>query len=271
MSLGELLRAGVRGLKVRRAERLPGHSRRPGWRVETEAGTFALRLYALEEAEAARGLHDLSAFLRPVGYPVPPAELRSTTIPGELALLQPWLPGEPLLEVLRRSPERSTELGRAFGRLHARLHALPVPDEARARLPVRTLARTRADRTAWLHLDYHPLNILVQGDGPGTLPDFSVLDWENVALGDPRLDVARTLSILSVDPGFWTLAAGERRAALAFRRGYLAGYAATGGNLSGLPPFLAWAGEWMGQDLAHRFTPAQLRHVARWAAYWRGC
>lgn len=47
-----------------------------------------------------------------------------------------------------------------------------------------------------LHLDLHPLNLLVSDDGELT----GVLDGPNAAAGHPDLDRARTWSILTLDP-----------------------------------------------------------------------
>ena len=117
---------------------------------------------------------------------------------------------------------------------------------------------------AWLHLDYHLLKVLVDGETVS-----AVLDWENVALGEAGADVARTLSLLSVDPGIWRLRGQARRTVRSFRRGYLAGYAEVADLPGNSPGWLTWAGEFMLQDLGNRLDAAELAQVARWTRYWQ--
>ncbi|WP_216325849.1 phosphotransferase family protein [Deinococcus aestuarii] len=250
------------GYAVRKVERLPGASGNPSWRVETAAGTFAVRLYPRSEAGTAHGLARLAEALRAGAYPVP--RVGAVGVTGEHAVLvQEWAPGVPVAAALEETPGRAYDLGLAVGETHARLHALPVPAEAHAALRRLDGPTGVPASPAWLHLDYHPLNVLVEGGAVS-----AVLDWENVALGDARLDVARTLSILSADPAVWAISGARRRVLLSFRCGYLEGYAQAGGRLDGLPPFLAWAGEFMRRDLRGRFADERLRHVTRWTRAW---
>jgi aminoglycoside phosphotransferase (APT) family kinase protein len=55
---------------------------------------------------------------------------------------------------------------------------------------------TGSDRVCVLHLDLHPLNVLVSGVGELT----GVLGWANAAAGPAVLDRARSWAILSLDP-----------------------------------------------------------------------
>lgn len=119
---------------------------------------------------------------------------------------------------------------------------------------------------ALIHLDFHPSNVLVKGEVTG------VLDWENVRLGDARADVARTLSILSVDPAVSKLPRAGRQLRRRFRLAYLAGYVSlTGENaLAELKPYLAWAGDFMRRDLASRLKPEEALMIERWTRRWAG-
>jgi aminoglycoside phosphotransferase (APT) family kinase protein len=101
-----------------------------------------------------------------------------------------------------------------------------------------------------LHLDLHPLNILVSaGEVTG------VLDWANAAAGDPVLDRARSWAILTLDP-----AAGARQAHpgwQALTRGW-----AQAAGLDTIPGWArAWACRFMLTDLARRYSPGDLAHV----------
>src|SRR5215212_7115084 len=59
------------------------------------------------------------------------------------------------------------------------------------------LREVAADTAQLLHLDYHPLNVMTDGHRMTT-----VLDWANAQVGDPRADVARSFSILAIEPSW---------------------------------------------------------------------
>ena len=132
-----------------------------------------------------------------------------------------------------QQPWRVWALGRAFGRMQARIHAVRAPalgsasdadwiawagpDEPGLQAILR---RTASKNCTLLHLDYHPLNVLTDGT-----QITAVLDWANARSGDARADVARTYTILAVQPlgpGRQPLALGALRHLLArsWRRGY---------------------------------------------------
>jgi aminoglycoside phosphotransferase (APT) family kinase protein len=155
----------------------------------------------------------------------------------ESAVLLELVPGRPAGELAE--PEHAAAAGRACGALHDRLAGLAAPAGLRE-LPGR-------ERNL-LHLDLHPYNVLVDDAGDVT----AVIDWTNAAAGDPALDVARTWSILTLDP-----------AALARRdRGWRALTEAWLDGLGEVPaPARAWACRFMLEDLAKRHDPAALQHV----------
>lgn len=238
--------------------RLPGGSRVPSWRVDARGEVFAVKFYAGADSRAAFVAERLSAWLGDARFPVPRAT--ACAFPGGVALVTPWVRGRTIADVLQHEPWHAAALGGAFGEAHARLHALPVPDEARS--DVTLLDGGRSVR--WLHLDFHPANVLTDAGGVT-----AVLDWENVRLGDPRWDVARTLSVLSVDPGVRALPANAWAVVRAFRRAYLAEYTRRGERLDAMASFLGWAGETMRLDLAHRYAESDLEHVERWERHVR--
>lgn len=121
------------------------------------------------------------------------------------------------------------------------------------------------DETRLLHLDYHPQNVLTDGERIT-----GVVDWANTWAGDPRADAARTISILLVDP----LARkpllqgiGLRIFAWAWR----AGYQREGGQLKEMAIFYAWAGTVIQNDLARRYKgrPEELWPARRWTDKWK--
>jgi hypothetical protein len=121
-----------------------------------------------------------------------------------------------------------------------------------------------------LHLDYHPLNVLTE-NGKVT----AVLDWANATTGDPRADLARTLSILRMAPLPTGLTGAVARIQLrAFEAGWRYGYEEVVGPTDSLAPFCWWAGLAMERDLSPRLgrldlpwlTPAFFDRVRAWTA-----
>lgn len=123
---------------------------------------------------------------RRAGYPVPAVhDVR------EDALVLERIDGPTMLEDLRRRPWRLRSHARLLAQLHRRLHAIPF------------------DGMALVHLDLHPLNVLLSPNGP------VVIDWTNARGGEPALDVAMTWVIMATSGG---------RAGHVFLRPYLAGF-----------------------------------------------
>ncbi len=220
---------------------LSGQSKVPSWRVEAIDGTFAVKVY--EEEVAARLRFVVTSWLHRAGFPLPVTHVRRGL--AHTVLASAWMEGETLAAALTTAPHQVHDLGRAFGHAHAQLHALSVPEHVVTALT--TLGPSLPPGCSVLHLDYHPLNVLVQDAQVA-----AVLDWENVCLGDPRYDVARTLTTLSVDPAIQVLDAGTRRSVRWLRQAYLNGYREAGGSTEDLAPFLTWAGQFMLEDLYHR-------------------
>jgi hypothetical protein len=74
-------------------------------------------------------------------------------------------------------------MGSELAELHQWLHRLPAPDW------VKRAPRGAGDRL--LHMDLHPLNVLVARNGP------VVIDWTNAACGDPSVDVALAWTLIA--------------------------------------------------------------------------
>jgi aminoglycoside phosphotransferase (APT) family kinase protein len=191
-------------------------------------------------------------------------------------LLLDWCAGMMLVEALGRWPERASDLGAACGEMLARIHSVTVPvehqDHAWLRwggltpddpLSRQLVAFARHDRL--LHLDFHPLNVLTDGERIT-----AVLDWANAHSGDPRADLARAISIIRLDAG--DAPPEARPILLAFERGLRGGYSATAGPLLDMPLFHIWAGRAMLHDLSPRLTtnPAQAARIRRWIRLWKG-
>ncbi|MEP9381172.1 phosphotransferase [Nocardioides cheoyonin] len=121
-----------------------------------------------EEAEVMRRLTC-------AGYPVPKVH----RVSGPEIVLQ-RVEGPTLAEAMVAGDVTVAEGATLLAELHDRLHAIDWPDGV------------------LLHLDLHPLNVILSPDGP------VVVDWSNARPGDPGLDVALTVLILAqleISPG----------------------------------------------------------------------
>ena len=168
------------------------------------------------------------------------------------AILITRLPGRPAGDLSGiDDPGRCRERGRACGRIHSALASVTAP-------PAVPVVPDQLGRQL-LHLDLHFLNVLVGDDDRVT----GVLDWANTAAGDPALDRARTWTILRHDPAVRSGLAEPGNAGLA---ALVDGWVEEAG-LDALPETepvaVAWACRFMVRDLAGRYRPDELAHVAR--------
>lgn len=223
------------------------------WRFSTDDGRdHVLRVFHLPHAPeiARRERLALDACARS-GMPAPRVELTGEY--GGLPLtVQSWCPGTPLLTLIERRPWTLLRLGRLFGSTQARLHRIPVPEALRSEAPRDWAFRVTEEHTAlaeeaiatapatdtMVHLDYHPLNVIV--DARGTA---SVIDWSYVGAADPRVDLAVTAATLLAAPA----PPGPTRPVLNLMRSLLlrlweSGYRATAGSLPDYRVLLPWAG-----------------------------
>ncbi len=248
------------------------------WRVETTGARYALRLLGANQRSQATRELAASRWAHAHGLPVP-GIVASGFWQDRPAYLMEWAEGQTLAATLLNSSsgmEAAPRLGQEFGIIQARIHLLTPPtdpsivdrdwrtwEQLDAELASR-LERFPNVSTALLHLDYHPLNVLTAADGIS-----AVLDWANVHIGDPRIDLARTLAILQLAPLPDPTAIDILRT---FEAGWREGYAMTAGAFD-IPPLLRWwAGAAMEQDLAPKVSTrsapwlneAYLTRIRRW-------
>src|SRR5919112_1344549 len=164
------------------------------FRVELGGELHALRVFRPGEDGVARREAQVMRAAGEGGVPIPRvcAEGRWR---DRAALLLSWCPGRPMAEELAARPWRAWPLGVLFGRCQAAIYGSPSPEALRA------AGRAWIDwagpgEEALVHLDYHPLNVMTDGERVT-----GVLDWTNARAGDPRADHARTLTILRLDSG----------------------------------------------------------------------
>jgi aminoglycoside phosphotransferase (APT) family kinase protein len=254
------------------------------WRVEHGRATYALRVFRPDQTAQWRREVAVMQSAAERGLPVP--RVHGTTVWQEHpALLLSWCPGRPLLDEVRARPWQVWALGVAMGRLQARLHAAPapaalaqvlpawIPRAGEAELALQTRLQLLARRpAALLHLDYHPLNVM---SADRTLT--GVLDWANAAVGDPRADLARTVTLLRLPPAPpgapAVLVFGLRRV---LEAGWRRGYQQVAGPFGDMAAFYAWAGAMMERDLRPKLgkpgvwlQPRDLARIQRWTMAWK--
>ncbi|MGH2820801.1 MAG: phosphotransferase family protein, partial [Actinomycetota bacterium] len=242
----------------------------------------ALRVFAVGEGERARREVEAMRLASAGGIPTPsvPAEAE---VHGRPCLVAQWLDGSTVVDALGAGVSDAAALGAAVGEAQARLRRVAVPPTSVLRrrdwiawmgsddLDLAAELSRRASGGRLLHLDLHPMNVLVNDTGAVT----GVLDWANAAAGDPRADFARTYSILHLDPHVELhpeLSHSRRR----FADAWEGACRATDWDDEDLAVFFVWAGAVMVADLLPRirrgaapFGEDSLDPVRKWAARWR--
>jgi aminoglycoside phosphotransferase (APT) family kinase protein len=112
-------------------------------------------------------------YVRSQGFPVPAVEEVSD---DGLDMVMERIDGSDMVAVMSKRPWSIPRQGRLLADLHRRLHDLAAP-EWLEEAPV-----GRGDRV--LHLDLHPLNVMISRTGP------VVIDWTGACRGNPAVDVA---------------------------------------------------------------------------------
>ena len=246
-----------------------GGASRSAWIVRAAGASYVLRL------GSSTGLTDAQlaamAAARAGGLPAPELITR-TTAQGSDAVLLSWLPGSPLSSALVGEPERARRFGMLMGETQRRLHQIAAPsevvdvlDDGGHPFAAGRGMRGLPDGEALLHLDWHPLNLLVD-EGSRIC---GIVDWDNARRGHPLLDLARTHSLLTVEPSLASLPIETRDLLSELVDGWADGY---GREAREIPAAChEWAGRVMLADLAPRYTetPAALDGLRRWTEGWR--
>lgn len=266
--------------RPRSSERVSGGRDTAIFRVELGGELHALRVFRPGEDGVARREVQVMRAAGEGGVPIPRvcAEGRWR---DRAALLLSWCPGRPMAEELAARPWRAWPLGVLFGRCQAAIHFRSSPEALRAAgrawidwagpgeeaLAAR-LRKTDPCEDSLVHLDYHPLNVMTDGERIT-----GVLDWTNARAGDPRADYARTLTILRLDSG--TASPLVLAVLRVFEAGWRRGYRRIAGRPSDMAPYYAWAGAVMLRDRGPRpdlpggMTARELGRVRAWAERWK--
>jgi aminoglycoside phosphotransferase (APT) family kinase protein len=112
------------------------------------------------------------AFMREQGYPVPAVDELSD---DGFELVMERIEGVTMVEAIGKAPWTVRRQGATLADLHRRLHEIEAPDF----LPTAPVG----SGTKVLHLDLHPLNVMIGPKGA------FVIDWPNARRGDPDVDV----------------------------------------------------------------------------------
>ena len=127
-------------------------------------------------ATEARTMEYVSAH----GYPVPAVDEISD---DGADLVMERIDGPSMIDLVGRRPWTMRRHGTMLGELHQQLHEISAPDWL-ADAPFGTGGQL-------LHLDLHPLNVIISTRGP------VVIDWPNARRGDGNSDVALTWVLLA--------------------------------------------------------------------------
>ena len=196
--------------------------------------------WARHEAEVARVAHAAGAPVPAVGYVL--------EVDGRPGIVCERVDGRSLRDQLTAAPWRSGAIGAALARLHRALHERRAAPGRLPRLREKVTSAVVASREvlgddagralealaalpdgdALCHYDFHPDNVLGEGDGA------RIIDWSNGCVGPPAADVARTLLVLRSPYLPDDVPAALRPFAAGVKRWLAAGYASEYRRLSGL-------------------------------------
>ena len=142
------------------------------------------------------------------GLPVP-AVYDTVEVEGRHGIIYERIDGSSMLEEFIAKPDELKQFAKLFAELHVKIHSIEIGDLPlqRQRLEekirnakplsekIKNAAlkslRQLADDNVLCHGDFHPDNILMSMRGP------IVIDWNDVSLGNPLADIARTLLLLN--------------------------------------------------------------------------
>jgi aminoglycoside phosphotransferase (APT) family kinase protein len=122
------------------------------------------------------------------GYPVP--HIEEVRADGTEIIME-RIDGPIMVDAMVRPPWKLGDHLRLLADLHDQLHRIPAPDWLPAMPDTDVDAETKRDGNKLLHLDLHPLNVIMSPHGP------VVVDWPNARGGDPMVDVAISYALIA--------------------------------------------------------------------------
>ena len=245
------------------------------YKVDVKPGeTYALRLLPFKKHDQFINERIMIEIAIDNRVPVPEV-YKIVTYENYSVMLMEWGAGQTVFEELKRNPKNAIRLGYEFGNVQALINSISLPslegrsqswispttDEKRIlnRIPRNSL------KSNLIHLDYHPLNVLTDGE-----KITAVIDWANSTIGDYRYDISRTLSILQL--------AGIKhfqdnpQVIVKFEEGWRKGHEEVLGrpleSIEYFSLFNAWSGLRMKRDLAAEINVDDRIKIQEWIIYW---
>jgi len=200
----------------------------------------------LRRSRRGRSLEREARLMRYVaghGFPAPRVEdLRA----GGAELIMERIEGPTMLQAVARRPWTLRRNAARLATLHRRLHAIAAPT---------WLERFLGGDACVVHLDLHPLNVVLSPNGP------VLLDWTNARAGVGEADVALTWLVMAAaelgETGVRGVAGGVIRAL--FLRAFLAQF-----ELAGIRAALPAVAAWKCED--RNMRPVEIDRMQRLAA-----
>jgi len=181
----------------------------------------------------------MTTAVRRLGLPVPHC-FGPVAVEDRRGIIFERVVGTPLLDTLLTAPQRAEAVARTLGTLQAQMHALHAaglpslhqrlhdrieqaePLAPRWQAAARQRLRGLPAGNSVCHGDFHPANVIATSAGP------VIIDWVDVAAGNPLADVARTVMLMRyaappADATAWHVSDALRSALVA---AYLAAYRA---------------------------------------------
>lgn len=180
--------------KVAEIQQIEGGRDAEVFKVTVEGGqVYAVKLLPANRVHKCEDDLRIMAYAEAHGIPIP--KVLSFTARDEVCTVMEWIEGRTLLAALQQCPSDAEKLGYQFGQMHANIHDICVPPhfftEDTWLTEVERERYASGDERVLLHLDYHPLNVMISG---GEI--IAVLDWTNASVGARCFDIARTRSIM---------------------------------------------------------------------------
>ena len=237
------------------------------FKLVNDDNILALRIISSDRLPQFKREKKLMELARERGIPTP--KVYTVKAIGEFAVMvMDWVPGKTVLSALQENPACAYVLGFNFGQTQARINQIPLPEEWREDnwlTPVleeeEILKAVTPSGNQLLHLDYHPLNVMTDGENI-----VGVIDWMNAARGDCRFDFSRTYSILELEGA--KVFRDYIEVLRTFRKGWQEGYESLVGVMDDMSAFHAWAGKRMQRDLSNRILPNEYIIIEQWIQSW---
>ncbi|MUK88882.1 phosphotransferase [Ornithinibacillus sp. L9] len=223
------------------------------WKITSvEEHTYALRVLPKHRYHQFVQEQSTLKLAGRAGVPVPKVH-KVDCYDQYTVMLMDWLPGRTVFEEIKISPESVDKFGFAFGETQAIIHSihmeqprisnwLTAGNKEEEKL-IESIDNKYPQANTLIHLDYHPLNVMTDGE-----KITGVIDWMNASVGNYQYDIARTMAVLKID--------GEKliepQVLELFIEAWINGYESAGQPVGDLSLFYSWAKVRMIRDAKER-------------------